>query len=72
MTSRLPLIWQTELIGLTFGSGLDSSGSVPGTQSLLIDDRLLEASYLVGIVTQSYQVERDLRNGVLPYLGLAG
>lgn len=36
MTSRLPLIWQTDLTRLTFGSELDPSTHIPGTQSLLI------------------------------------
>ena len=41
MTHRLPLIWQTEPTRLAFGKGLVFSGSIPGTQPLLIDDRLL-------------------------------
>lgn len=65
MTSRLPLIWQTDITGLTFGSGLHPRGHILGTPSLLVGGRLLEASYVVGIGTQSYQVEGGLRNGVL-------
>lgn len=65
MTSRLPLIWQTDITGLTFWSELHLSGPILGTQFLLIGNRLPEASYVVGIETQSYEVEGGLRNGVL-------
>lgn len=65
MASRLRFIWQTDLIRLTLGDGLDSNGYILGTQSLMTGDRLLEVSYVVGIGTQSYQVERGQRKRVM-------
>lgn len=65
MASRLRFIWQTDLIRLTLGDRLDSNGYILGTQSLMTGDRLLEVSYVVGIGTQSYQVERGQRKRVM-------
>lgn len=65
MTSRLLLTWQTDFTRLTFGNGRGSSGYILGTQPVLVGDRLLKASYIIGIGTQSYQVEGSQRNRVV-------
>ena len=72
MTSKLPLICKTEFIGLTWGTELDASGSLPETQSLLIDDRRLEASITcswVSLVAQTVENLPTIRETQVQSLG---